>query len=274
MDLQKSIQKAKRIREASAQSISTRTSMQQMKEEGSGWVSPVYCDCRNVELNRKKAGLNRCLCVSLDAPELGYYKVLRTQIQHRCIENGWNTLMITSIQPGEGKTLTSINLALAFAQEFTRTVLLVDCDLKRQSIHKQLGFQGDKGLVDYLVDDVPLEDLIVWPGIEKLTLISGGRSVPNTAELLSSPKMKTAVAEMKRRYQDRYVIFDLPPLLSAADALAFSPLVDGILIVVQAERTRLPDIQEALDMVPEDKFLGFVLNRQRAKMDGYYYYKY
>jgi non-specific protein-tyrosine kinase len=177
--------------------------------------------------------------------------------------------MITSALPGEGKTLTAVNLALTFAKEFNHTVLLVDCDLRKQQIHKVLGVESERGLIDALMDSRPLQELIIWPGIEKLTFISGGRTIPDTSEVLSSAKMKALVSEIKSRYRDRYVFFDVPPALSAADALAFAPLVDAILMVVQAEKTSIQDVKKAVDLFPKEKFLGFVLNRYKAPTKAY-----
>jgi len=236
------------------------------------WASPVYSECKAVELDLDQLARNRCVSMFSDAPEAEYYKVLRTSIQHRTKEKGWNTIMITSVQPGEGKTLTSINLAVAFAKEFNQTVLLVDCDLKRQRIHRYLNISYDKGIVDYLVNDCPLKDLMMWPGIEKLTLISGGKTIANSAELLNSPKMKALVEEIKNRYDDRYVIFDTPPMLGWADATAFAPLVDCIIMVVEEGRTSIKDVKKALEMIPSEKFLGFVLNRRKVSSKKYYYY--
>jgi len=235
------------------------------------WSSPVYSECKNVELDLDQLARNRCVSIFSDVPEAEYYKILRTTIQHLTKEKGWNTIMITSVQSGEGKTLTAINLAVSFAKEFNQTVLLVDCDLKRQSIHRYLNFSFDKGIVDYLMNDCSLKDLIVWPGIEKLTLISGGKTIANSAELLGSPKMKAFVKEIKNRYDDRYIIFDTPPVLGLADTIAFAPLVDGILIVVEAGRTPIEDIKKAYEMIPSEKFLGFVLNRQKGSGRKYYY---
>jgi len=235
------------------------------------WSSPVYSECKNVELDLDQLARNRCVSIFSDVPEAEYYKILRTTIQHLTKEKGWNTIMITSVQSGEGKTLTAINLAVSFAKEFNQTVLLVDCDLKRQSIHRYLSFSFDKGIVDYLMNDCSLKDLIVWPGIEKLTLISGGKTIANSAELLGSPKMKAFVKEIKNRYDDRYIIFDTPPVLGLADTIAFAPLVDGILIVVEAGRTPIEDIKKAYEMIPSEKFLGFVLNRQKGSGRKYYY---
>ena len=172
--------------------------------------------------------------------------------------------MMTSAVPGDGKTLTSINLAVSLAQDFQQTVLLVDCDLRRQSIHHYLGYGSDKGIIDYLLNDTPVSELITWPGIEKLTVISGGRPISGSCELLGSPRMKELVADMKCRYPDRFVIFDVPPLLAGADALAFVPLVDHVVVTVNEGETSLHDLNKALQLIPSEKILGLVLNRHKS----------
>ena len=172
------------------------------------WQAPVYSESVTVKLDPVKLVQNRCVCISHEAPELDAYKVLRTRIMQLTKEQGMNTIMVTSARPGEGKTTIAINLALTFSREYDQTVLLVDCDLKKQDICKYLGFSSDRGLIDFLENDHLLKDVIIWPGIEKLTLISGGRTVSDSAELLGSPKMKKLVEEMKTRYKDRYVILD------------------------------------------------------------------
>ena len=262
MDLRKAIDKAKKERQEKGSPAPDRTGVTPAQPETSGWLSPVYSESRSIELDPQVMAANRCVCFFPEAPEIEPYKLLRTQIQLQCKEKGWNTVMVTSINHGEGKTLTAINLAMTFAKEYSQTVFLVDCDLDRQNIHKYLGIAGNNGLIDYLTDEVALKDLIVWPGIEKMTLISGGKTIRDSAELLNSPRMKSLVREMKTRYQDRYVLFDVPPILASSDAIAFAPLVDCILIVVQAQQTAVQDINRALEMIPKDKLLGFVLNRQ------------
>lgn len=288
MKLRKALDKAKKARgertllmpdETSAPETSVsetpepKTPAPKIKKAKNDWVPPVYSESQHVELDSRFVIDNRCVSIVPDAPEVDSYKVLRTKIQHRTRVNGWNTVMITSTQPAEGKTLTSINLAITFAKTHNQTVLLVDSDLRRQSIHQRLGINSDSGLIDYLVDDKPLNELLIWPGIEKLTLISGGKTIGESSELLGSPKMKALVEEMKTRYDDRYIFFDVPPILSGADAMAFAPLVDSIIMVVEAGRTSTGDIKKSLDAIPEEKFLGFVLNRNRSThTDKYKYY--
>ncbi len=238
-----------------------------------GWNSPTYSQSEAVHLDPDALIANRCLCIDPDSPVMEHYKLLRTQILQRTRPKGWNTVMITSPNPGDGKTTTAINLALTFAREFSNTVLLVDADLKQQAVHKKLGYNSQAGLSDYLVYDTPMNDLITWPGIEKLTIISGGSTIGNSTELLGSTRMKELVHEMKTRYDDRYVFFDVPPLINVADAVAFAPIVDAILMVVSEGRTPNNDIKAALQMIPQEKFLGFVMNRKElTRKPGYGYY--
>ena len=244
-----------------------------VKSENNG-KPPVYTDSAAVTLNEDLVLLNRCVCLSPDAREIDFYKVLRTQIMHRSKEKGWNTVMVTSTQPGEGKTLTCINLALTFAKAYGQTVLLVDCDLRQQKVHTYLGLDSDRGVADYLLNGRPISDLIVWPKVEKLTLISGGSPIMESAELLGSQRMKALVAEMKNRYSDRYVIFDSPPLLSGADALTFAQLVDCVILVVEEGKTPIKEIQKAVELIPKEKFMGFVLNKSNISKKGYYSYYY
>jgi non-specific protein-tyrosine kinase len=241
------------------------------------WKPPVYSESARVKLDPKTVYENRCVCIAPDAPELDFYKVLRTKIQHLTCLKGLNTVMITSPQPGEGKTVTAVNLALTFSMAYNQTVLLVDCDLRRQNIHKILGFESNRNLIDYLVDERPLSELIVWPGIDKLTLISGDRTIDSSAELLGSPRMQNLMKELKSRYPDRYVLVDTAPLLVGADAVALTPYVDCIVMVIEEGQTSMHSVQKAVDMIPREKFIGFVINRQKiSSVDKYsynYYYR-
>ena len=275
MKLKKALDKAKLAREGLVQT--SPIEKQKIKEikPPEEWRPPVYSESTRIGLNRNTILDNRCVCIEPTSPEIDCYKVLRTKIQLLTREKGWNTVMITSPQPAEGKTLTSINLALTFSKVYNQTVLLVDCDLRHQNVHKLLGFQSDSGLMNYLLKDQPLEELIIWPSVDKLTLISGGRTSDNSSELLGSPRMKTLVQEMKSRYEDRYVIFDTSPVLIGDDAIALAHYIDSIIMVVEEGRTSIKDVKKALEMLPQEKFLGFVLNRQSCALaDKYYgYYK-
>lgn len=190
------------------------------------------------------------------------YKILRTQVLQRLKENNWNALAVTSPGEDEGKTLTAINLAISLAMEVSYTVLLVDANLRHPSIHEHLNIPAAKGLSEYLLDDVPLPELLVHPeNLEHVVILPGGRAVQNSAELLNSPKMIQLVTELKNRYPSRIVIFDLPPVLSAADALAFSPYVDAALLVLEEGKTSQDDARRAVELLDCTNVIGTVLNK-------------
>ncbi len=230
-------------------------------KEKLGWISPTYSQSRSARLDMELIGRNRCSACLDGLPETDAYRVLRSQILQRTRESWNNTIMVTSALPGEGKTLTAINLAFTIAREFQHTVLLVDGDLRKQSIHKYLGCPGEKGLIDYLADGVPVSELIVWPGVEKMTFISGGQPYPESAEILGSPRMKELVSDLKGRYPERYVIFDAPPVLAGADAQTLAPLLDLVILVVRAGKTSMDNVRKAIQFLPKEKILGLVLNR-------------
>src|SRR3990172_1538446 len=165
------------------------------------------------------------------------YKMLRTQVLQRMVAKNWNALAITSPGPGQGKTLTAINLAISLAREVHHTVLLVDLDMRRPSIHRYLGLSVQFGISDVLTNGTPLQQVLVNPGIERLVVLPGREPLHNSSEMLASPRMKQLVKDLKSRYTTRMILFDLPPLLSADDALAFAPYVDAALMVVAEGQT-------------------------------------
>jgi len=230
----------------------------------SGWVSPTYTVSRKVSPDPDVLHANRCILHRpQDSVEVDAYRVLRTKILQKCKERGGNTIMVTSAVSGEGKTLNAVNIAVTLAKEFQQTVLLVDCDLRRQSIHRYFGYESDTGIIDYLLNDTPVSELMTWPGIEKLTVMSGGRPISGGSELLGSSRMKELVEDMKTRYPERYIIFDVPPLLAGADALAFVPLVDHVVVVVREGATPADAVNRAMKLIPPEKVLGLVLNGQK-----------
>ncbi len=190
------------------------------------------------------------------------YKILRTQVFQRLREKGWNSLAITSPGANEGKTLTAINLAISLAMEVNYTVLLVDADLRCPSVHRYFGIEPEYGLSDYLTADKALSELLVHPEeIPGFVILPGGRPVANSAELLNSPKMARLVEELKTRYPSRIVLFDLPALLSLADALAFTPYVDAALLVIEDGKTQVDDVKKAIGLLQGTSVIGTVLNK-------------
>lgn len=189
------------------------------------------------------------------------YNLLRTRIVRRLQENGWNTVAITSPSRKSGTTLTAINLAISIARNFSHTVLLVELDLVNPSFHQILGIKQREGVVDYLLRDVPISEIILNPGVDRLVVIPAGSPVTNSSELLSSFKMNRMVEQLKICYEHPIILFDLPSVLSIDDAMAFSPFVDCVLLVVEEGQTRVNNVRRAIDYLKSTNILGIVLNR-------------
>ena len=208
----------------------------------------------------------------LDNPEvMDCYNLLRTQVLHRTRPKGHNTIMVTSVVDGEGKTITAINLAVSIAREVKQTVLLVDTDFRNPTVHHYLGCNTDQGLSDYLRQDAPIAELLLNPGLAKMVVLPAGRPFHGSTEMLGSPKMEKLVEEMKRRYPERYVIFDCPPILAVPDTLIFSSYVDGVIMVVEAGRTPKEQIRKAVELLEGRNIVGVVMNKAEGARSAYYY---
>jgi protein-tyrosine kinase len=212
------------------------------------------------------AQLRKRKLVAGDEKEAGAaaYKVLRTRILRLMGERGWRTLGITSIGKGEGKTLTAANLALAIAEEVNHTVILVDADLRRPTLHRIFGIEAEKGLPEYLLNDEPVENILCNPGVERLVILPGSRPVSKSSEQLSSRRMTQLVDEMRTRYPSRIVVFDLPPISAGDDVLAFAPKLDAILLVVEERKTRIDQLSQLVPTLDGVNLIGTVLNKSSA----------
>lgn len=186
-----------------------------------------------------------------------------------------NLLMVTSAIPGEGKSLTAVNLAISMAQEYDLTVLLIDADLRRPRIHEYLGFEQTIGLSDCLLDCNDISEAIIKTDISKLSVISAGREVPKPLELFASKKMHELMLQIKNRYNDRYVIIDTPPLLPFAETRTLAHIVDGIVFVVQEGVVPQESVLEAMEILKGCPIMGVVLNDSTsANADSYHYSRY
>lgn len=229
-----------------------------------------YSRTKIYDLDPEVLRANKVIFGDADRVGLTAYKMLRTQVLQRMVAKGWNALAITSPVPGDGKTLTAINLAISLARELHHTVLLVDVDLRNPTVHRYFGIEPQKGISDYLLRGVPLGEILINPGMERLVLLPGISSVENSSEILASPAMGSLVKELKTRYPSRFVLFDLPPILSTDDALSFSPYVDAFLLVLRDGKTTQVELEHAKDLLKDGAILGTVLNGSDEKISSYY----
>ena len=230
----------------------------------------VYSRTRVVECSEELLRRRRIVAGFEGGPFVEGYKLLRTQVLHRLRENGWNVLGVTSPNEREGKTLTAVNLAVSMAMETTQTVLLIDADLRRPSVHRMFGLDRAKGLADVLLDEEPLEETLIHPGIGRFVLLPGGRAVPRSGELLTSGRMTGLVDDLKHRYESRILVFDLPPVLTSADVLAFGPFLDALLLVTSEGMTHRHDVEESIHRLKGAvPILGTVLNQAGRMNQGH-----
>lgn len=200
-----------------------------------------------------------------------YYKLLRTQVLRRLDQLQANTLALLSPTAEAGKTLTAINLAVAIAAEHGRTALLVDLDLRNPSVHRRLGVEPMLGVEDCLLTDRPVQDAIVRvAGYERLALLPARQAVEHSSELLTSERATRLVAELRARYSNRIILFDLPPVLQADDALAFSRTVQAGLMVVGEGRTQRDDLTRSIELLRDLTLVGTVLNGSRETAKAAY----
>jgi exopolysaccharide/PEP-CTERM locus tyrosine autokinase len=212
-----------------------------------------------------------------ESPVAEEYRRLKSMLIRETKSDFLNTVMVTSSIEREGKSITSLNLAITLAQEIDHTILLIDADLRRPMLHEYLGIDVKYGLSDYLTQDIDIGEVLIKTGIGNLILLPAGHSVDNPAELLSSEKMKTLVNEVKHRYMDRYVIIDTPPILPFADAISIGSLVDGVIFVVKEGAVQRKSIENALNLIKDLKVLGIVFNYASVEnLEGHYsrYYHY
>lgn len=189
------------------------------------------------------------------------------------------SLMVTSAIGGEGKTITSLNLAMTLAQEFDHTVLLVEADIRRPTVMKYLEMEASRGLTDCALDDVDVSEVLVKTGIGKLSILPAGRMVSNPVELFSSNRMQRLLQEIKTRYSDRYVIVDTTPLLPFAEPQFIASVMGGVLLVVREGYTSVDKVSKAVSLLENYNLLGVVSNAvskvNTGDKNGYYgYYGY
>jgi non-specific protein-tyrosine kinase len=274
--LKKALQKAKETREYDNKNPLVGRSQRQSSPNAQVKKITEYRDELDISYSQTKIQkigsdvLKKGKVISLfhETKNIDQIKTLRTQILSRLKEVGGNSFLVTSANPYEGKTFTAINLGVSIAQELDRTVLLIDADLsKHAKTHKDfsLDFFGsdmNEGLSNYLLGQAEISDLLVNPGIERLVLLPAGRPLPNSAELLGSPRMVKLVNDIKSRYSDdRIIIFDSPAILKCADPLVLSRYVDGTLLIVEQEKTTDDEIKKTMELLKDKPVFGTVLNK-------------
>lgn len=198
------------------------------------------------------------------------YRSLRSNIEYSSFDDEYRVIVVTSSVPGEGKSTTSGNLAIALAQS-GNSVLLVDCDMRKPSIHKKFKISNAAGTAELLLRKKLFEE-VANKYNENLTIITAGKIPPNPSEMLASRAMTAFIKEMKDEF--KYIILDTPPLQAVTDAQVLSTKADGVLLVVRAGSTKREMVFNSVDLIKkvQGKVIGTVLNGVENKKNNYYYY--
>ena len=221
-------------------------------------------------------GLNLIAYNDLKNPATEAYRVIRTSIQFAQACKELKTLAVTSCTPNEGKSMTIANLAVVLTQA-GKSVLLLDCDMRNPTVHKNFGLSNKLGLSSCISMGTALSDAVQKTSIEGLYALTGGVIPPNPSELLGSEQMKNVLQRAKEQYD--YVLIDTPPVMPVTDALIVSRFVDGMILVIASSEVKVEmarDVKNQLQHAGAN-ILGVVLNKVRSEHHGYgygYYYYY
>lgn len=203
------------------------------------------------------------------------FRKLKTQIFLR-FPNPPHFILITSTAPQEGKTMVAVNLAMMISQEIQKKAILIDGDLRNPGIHLEKN-QNPKGLSNYLSNGAPLSEILINSGIENLQIIPAGPSSPKSPELIGSKRMEQLLASLRELGGNTYGIIDSPPIISTSEPTLLSKVVEGVVLVVEADRTPREFIQRAIKSIDRQKIIGVVFNQINLKPSSYYskyYYRY
>jgi len=200
------------------------------------------------------------------------YRTLRTNIQFSKTDGELKTIMFTSSGPGEGKSTTIANTAVALAQS-GKSVILLDCDLRKPVQHK-IFHKKNRGLTNVLVEELPVQDFLQDTDIENLRILTSGPIPPNPSELLGSRKMQEILDYLKT--QADYLIIDVPPVIAVTDACVLAAKVDGVTLIVNSGSIRPEMARKAKDLLikANGHLLGVILNRVEIEEEHAYYYYY
>jgi len=206
---------------------------------------------------------NRIFAHRARSPDADIFRILRSQILQIMNRSGFRTLAITSPNYGDGKTTIALNLAMSIALDLKQTVLIVDLDLRKPNLYEYMGMEPTVGLSNYLINGTPLRECMVRPPFDRLNTLPAGPALEYSSEILGSPKMAMLAHELKNRYPDRMIIYDMPPVLAQDDSIAFMPNVEAVLMVVRDGITRTDEVKQCLERLSTANVIGVVLNDAR-----------
>lgn len=269
--IKEALERARRERSANPAAPARRVERAQPAADRGGQPAAMvrYTQTRIVPTDPAHLARHRIIADSDDRSGPGNaFRMLRTRVLQTLRSHRWNSLAVTSAGPREGKSVTAVNLAISLSREVNHTVLLVDLDLRTPTVHRLLGLDVEAGIADCLTGDLPLSQVLINPAMDRLVVLPGREGQMDASEMLSAPNMRQLVEDITHRYPERLVVFDLPPVCTSDDVLAFSPLVDAFLLVVRDGVTRQPQLRQAAELLRDVNLVGTVLTMSESTGDA------
>ncbi|MGB7738773.1 MAG: CpsD/CapB family tyrosine-protein kinase [Steroidobacteraceae bacterium] len=234
-----------------------------------------YRELERVDMDLDDCGRRRVLLTDAQILMAGRagaaYRLLRSRVLHRARTGNWSIVGVTSAEPGDGKTLTAVNLAISIAREKQRVVYLLDLDMRNPSVCETLGARPPKALSEFFSADLAAEEVLFETAVENLVIAGNTEAVPNASELLASPRLEALLKYIRRRSPGALILIDLPPALSTDEALVVAPRVDAMFLVVSEGKTRREAAMRAVNLLGDFKIAGIIVNRSREEVGGDYY---
>ena len=244
------------------QSSATLTAQERLADTGD--FNVVNCDFDSFTKNR--------IISNEQDPVLNAYRVLRTRVLQKMVANNWKTIAVVSPASGAGKTVTSINLAIAISSKENSRTALVDLDFYRPSVARYLGVKNYPSSLDYFENKATVHDVTVRPDLANILLIANEWVTRRGAEHLTSERIDGLVSTASNEFGCKTVVFDMSPLLGCDDTLAFLPKVDCVLLVAASGQTRVAELKEAQRILSRSNIVGTVLNKSPSQLIANPYY--
>lgn len=266
--LQKAVALAREKKEAKVtERTAANTGSTVSKADASENIQASLPEARVVEVSKEQlaAGGVYVDVNSASASELQVFRLLRTIVLSKTAEHSWRTIAISSPTAGQGRSTIAANLAVTLAKDVTNSVLVVDLDLRNPSLHAKFSLDVDTGLADLIRGDASLDQVLINPSIDRLTVLPGHGTMLNSSENLSKPVMIDLFKKFSGDSPSKYVVYCLPPILESDDVLKVINKFDCSLLVVEDGGNSTKEIRESLQVMKRTNFLGYVINKSDTR---------
>ena len=288
MTIQDALERAKQLRKTREGSAAARGEREQVVREVPGMqvvggepavaeteTPASYPDLEQVEFDEEACQRSRILYSSAQLAEgagaAAAYRLMRSRVVHRVKGSNWSRIGITSPGPGDGKTVTPVNLALSIARDKQRMVYLIDLDMRNPSVFESVGVHPPRALSQFFTDRVAAERVMFSTSVENLVMAGNREAVQGASELLASPRLDELLAYIRRRSPGALTLIDLPPVLSTDEALVVAPRIDAMFLVVSEGVTRRESVAKAVDVLSDFAVAGIIMNRSSEHLGQDYY---